>query len=225
VGPKTARPKILIVEDEPELAATLARATERYFEPAWVASKAAALAQVDRAEVGAAIVDVGLPDGDGLDVVARLRERQADLPILVLTGSNEPATINRAQMLHAEYCVKPFFTTNVAGFVQRALARAAALPKARLEAAVAQLSREQKLSAREAQILILSVEGVPRRHIAEVLGVSENTVKTQIRSLLEKLGKQTISEAVWAVRTTAERGGAAATVRGARAPRADRAED
>ncbi len=205
--------KILIVEDEPALSSTLVRATETYFAAVCASSKATAMGHVEHTEVGAAIVDVGLPDGDGLDVVARLRQRFADLPILVLTGSNEPSTINRAQMLHAEYCVKPFFTDNVARFVQRALARSSALPKDKLEATVAQLSRERKLSARESQILIFAVEGVPRRHIAEVLGVSENTVKTQVRSLLEKMDKQTMSETVWSVRTLVETGKATATPR------------
>ena len=196
------RIKILIVEDEPSLSTTLVRATETYFSPLCVGSKAAAMRVVeDGTEVAAAIVDVGLPDGDGLEVVARLRARFADLPILVLTGSMEPATINRAQLLHAEYVVKPFFTDNVAKFIQRALQRSSSVDKERLQGVVAQITREQRLSAREAQILIFAVEGVPRRHIADVLGVSENTVKSQVRSLLEKVGKQTLSEAVWWVRS------------------------
>lgn len=196
------RIKILIVEDEPSLSTTLVRATETYFSPLCVGSKAAAMGVVeDGTEVAAAIVDVGLPDGDGLEVVARLRARFADLPILVLTGSMEPATINRAQLLHAEYVVKPFFTDNVAKFIQRALQRSSSVDKERLQGVVAQITREQRLSAREAQILIFAVEGVPRRHIADVLGVSENTVKSQVRSLLEKVGKQTLSEAVWWVRS------------------------
>ena len=97
--------------------------------------------------------------------------------------------------------VKPFFTDNVAKFIQRALQRSSSVDKERLQGVVAQITREQRLSAREAQILIFAVEGVPRRHIADVLGVSENTVKSQVRSLLEKVGKQTLSEAVWWVRS------------------------
>jgi DNA-binding NarL/FixJ family response regulator len=201
-----AREKILIVEDEPSLSASLVRATATYFTPITATSKASALDLVRRGEpMVAAIVDVGLPDGDGLDVVAALRKRSADMPILVLTGSNQPETINRAQMLRAEYVVKPFFTDNVARFVQRALAHGSAPDKEKLQATVTQITSEHRLSQREAQILIFAVEGVPRRHIADVLGVSENTVKSQVRSLLDKLGKPGLSEAVWWVRSQAER--------------------
>jgi DNA-binding NarL/FixJ family response regulator len=201
-----AREKILIVEDEPALSSTLVRATETYFAPVTASSKAAAIAAValGTEHVVAAIIDVGLPVGDGLDIVAELRKRHADMPILVLTGSNEPATINRAQLLRAEYVVKPFFRDNVEGFVQRALAYRSAIDKDRLQAEVTKISAEHKLSQREAQILIFAVEGVPRRHIADALQVSENTVKTQVRSLLDKIGKQNLADAVWWVRSAIE---------------------
>lgn len=200
-----AREKILIVEDEPSLSTSLVRATETYFAPVTATSKAAAMSVVDGGErVVAAIVDIGLPDGDGLEVVKALRGKSADMPILVLTGSNDPQTINKAQLMRAEYVVKPFFSDNVARFVQRALAYQSSEDKEKLQAMVTQISTDFRLSQREAQILIYAVEGVPRRHIADVLGVSENTVKTQVRSLLEKLGKETLSEAVWWVRSAVE---------------------
>jgi len=200
-----AREKILIVEDEPSLSTSLVRATETYFAPVTAPSKAAAMGVLEGGErVVAAIVDIGLPDGDGLEVVKALRGKSADMPILVLTGSNDPQTINKAQLLRAEYVVKPFFSDNVARFVQRALAYQSSDEKEKLQATVTQISTDFRLSQREAQILIYAVEGVPRRHIADVLGVSENTVKTQVRSLLEKVGKETLSEAVWWVRSAVE---------------------
>jgi DNA-binding NarL/FixJ family response regulator len=200
-----AREKILIVEDEPALISTLVRSTDTYFTPVTAASKSQAMHLVGgkaASRIVAAIVDVGLPDGDGLDVVAELRKKHADMPILVLTGSNDPATINRSQLLRAEYVVKPFFRDNVEGFVQRALAYSSSVDKDKLEVTVAQISSDHKLSQREAQILIYAVEGVPRRHIADALQVSENTVKTQVRSLLEKIGKHNLADAVWWVRGT-----------------------
>jgi len=72
-------------------------------------------------------------------------------------------------------------------------------------AVVAQVSSDYKLSSREVRILTSVVEGVPRRRLAEVLGVSENTVKSQVRTLLDKLGLATLSDVVWWVRSAVSR--------------------
>ena len=200
-----ARGKILIVEDEPSLSTALVRTTEAYFAPVTTSSVRAAIDAVEGGEdVCAAIVDIGLPDGTGLDVVTALRRRRPDVPILVLTGSNDPATINHAQLLRAEYVVKPFFSDNVARFVQRAVARKPSVEVEKLLAVVTRVASDHSLSAREQQILTSVVEGVPRRRLAEVLGVSENTVKSQVRTLLDKLGLTSLSDVVWWIRSAAD---------------------
>lgn len=56
------------------------------------------------------------------------------------------------------------------------------------------------LSNRESMILSAAAYGVPRAHLAEVLGVSENTMKAQVRSLLRKLGESTLDDALWWIR-------------------------
>jgi DNA-binding NarL/FixJ family response regulator len=75
----------------------------------------------------------------------------------------------------------------------------------RVRAALADVIRERGLSQREAQILVASVHGTPRDRLAEVLGVGENTIKTQVRVLLGKLDLgPTLNDAVWAVRCRAD---------------------
>ena len=56
------------------------------------------------------------------------------------------------------------------------------------------------LSTREGMILSAAAYGVPRAHLAEVLEVSENTMKAQVRSLLRKLGESTLDDALWWIR-------------------------
>lgn len=56
------------------------------------------------------------------------------------------------------------------------------------------------LSTREGMILSAAAYGVPRAHLAEVLEVSENTMKAQVRSLLRKLGEATLDDALWWIR-------------------------
>lgn len=56
------------------------------------------------------------------------------------------------------------------------------------------------LSNRESMILGAAAYGVPRAHLAEVLEVSENTMKAQVRSLLRKLRESTLDDALWWIR-------------------------
>jgi len=196
--------KLLIVEDDPSLGRSLHRGTRTWFEPVLAHSVKQALEIIEAGlDVAGAVVDIGLPDGTGFDVVAALRSRHDEVPVLILTGSNDPATINRAHALRAEFVCKPFFAENLAQFVQRALSMRPPATQDRLSTTISAIARDCHLSARETQILSLAVEGIPRSHIAEALGVSENTIKTQIRSLLDKIGQDALSDAVWWVRSKA----------------------
>jgi DNA-binding NarL/FixJ family response regulator len=70
----------------------------------------------------------------------------------------------------------------------------------RLTAELRRIVEHFGLSNREALILDAAAYGVPRAHLAEVLEVSENTMKAQVRSLLRKLGEATLDDALWWIR-------------------------
>ena len=73
-------------------------------------------------------------------------------------------------------------------------------PVGRFSAVLDQARGRFRLTDREVTILAESLDGIPRGRLAEVLGVSENTLKTQSRSLLDKTSRNSLSEAVWLVR-------------------------
>ena len=99
----TGKPKLLIVEDDPALGRSLQRGTRAYFDVVMTTSLDAAFEVIDnRVEIAAAVVDINLPDGTGFDVVESLRQRDRNLPVLILTGSNDPATINRARRVRVQ---------------------------------------------------------------------------------------------------------------------------
>ena len=204
----SGRQTLLVIEDDALVMQAIVREARAAFATRTVSSAAEALALFARdqllADVAAAVIDVGLPDGDGLQVAAALRARRGNLPILVLTASNDPGTINRAHMLRAEFVCKPFFRDNLRSFLQRLPIGPGPWPDAslRLATAVERTAREHGLTSREAQILGLAVDGVPRANIPQVLGVSENTVKSQVRSLLDKTGNDALSQLVWQVRSS-----------------------
>jgi two-component system catabolic regulation response regulator CreB len=117
--------RILIVEDEPAIADTLvyALASEGYA-PEHVSLAQAALTRLKSEEFALAILDVGLPDGNGFDLCRELR-RFADLPVLFLTARGEE--IDRIVGLEIgadDYVTKPFSPREVAARVRVILRRA-----------------------------------------------------------------------------------------------------
>src|SRR3982074_485225 len=84
------KPRVLVVEDEPGIADTLQYALRTEgFDPAWVATGEAALAQMQAQPPALVILDVGLPDSSGFEVFKRLRAIDADVPVIFLTARSD----------------------------------------------------------------------------------------------------------------------------------------
>ena len=121
---QAGRVRLLVVEDDDEIAEPMIRGLERAgFDVDWVANGAGALA-ADPADV--VLLDLGLPDIDGLDVCRRLRERSR-IPILVVTARDEEADRVIGLELGADdYITKPFsireFRSRVRALLRRARA-------------------------------------------------------------------------------------------------------
>jgi two-component system KDP operon response regulator KdpE len=120
-----ARPRVLIVDDEPQIVRALKVVLrEAGFEgvPAETASEALDIAAVRPPQ--AAIVDLVLPDSDGVEVTRRLRE-WSEMPILVLSAMGEEEQKVRALEAGADdYITKPFGTRELVARLQAALRRA-----------------------------------------------------------------------------------------------------
>lgn len=190
---------LLIVEDEELEARTLERLLRGPFLNRVCSTLGEGRQWVPRmAELAGAVIDLNLPDGSGFELVEELRRRSDHLPILVLTGMLDPRKINRAQLLGVSYVVKPDFEDNLGLFLRQVTA-VGAPGHIDIEAKLAQVSRKFRLSSRETQILAAAARGIPRARLADVLGTSENTIKSQIRSLLDKTRTSNLSEAVWLI--------------------------
>ncbi len=179
---------VLLVEDD----AAIVKSLRRIFTVRWhtvdVPTAAAAREHLRRAPpLAGAVIDVGLPDGSGLDVLAEARQRQPGIEVIVVTGELAPDIVNRATSLGALYVVKPKVWDCVEDFARRLLLKevVSAEPARRYLAAYA---TRQGLSIRETEILALAVEGVGMTSMAERMGVSGNTLKTQVRTLRRKCG-------------------------------------
>jgi FixJ family two-component response regulator len=132
-----------------------------------------------------AVLDVSLPDGSGLDLLDSFRSIEATAPALILTGHCDPVFINRAQRRSAEYAVKPAAPSNIQAFVDRAIAHRDRRER-EVEVLVVACSERYGLSPSERKILAACARGTARKQLACELGVSENTIKMQVKSLLRK---------------------------------------
>src|SRR2546421_377088 len=116
-------------EDEDAIASALARVFEAQgYAVARVARGLAALDRVD-AEVGLVVLDLGLPDVDGIAVCRRLRAARPELAILILSARDQELDVVAGLDAGADdYLVKPFRLAELLARVRAHLRRAAAAP-------------------------------------------------------------------------------------------------
>ena len=177
---------VLIAEDNPTVAGSLARTLGRRFQVSVARSflEASELMAAPTTWLGA-VLDVSLPDGSGLDLLDTFRSIERTAPALILTGHCDAALINRAQRRSAEYAVKPAAPGNIRAFAERAVAHRERRERD-VEVLVAEWSERYRLSPSERKILAASARGTARKQLAAEFGVTENTIKMQMKSLLRK---------------------------------------
>ncbi len=117
--------RVLVVDDEAAILRLVSAVLERGgFAPVAAATARAALAECGRAPPDAAIVDLGLPDMDGIELVAALRQRMTG-PMIVLTARDATADKIAALDLGADdYVTKPFDGDELLARLRAALRRA-----------------------------------------------------------------------------------------------------
>ena len=123
------RPSILLIEDERAITEPLAEALEREgFDTTIAETVAEALQAAARQIPDLVLLDIGLPDGSGLDVCRELR-RESDVPIIMLTARGSEADRVAGLELGADdYVVKPFSAREVTARVRAVLRRATTSP-------------------------------------------------------------------------------------------------
>ncbi|OKK03710.1 LuxR family transcriptional regulator [Streptomyces sp. CB03234] len=159
-----------------------------------------ALVRIPALRPQVAVLDVRLPDGDGVSVCRELRSRMPDLACLMLTSFDDEEALLDAIMAGASgYVLKQITGTDLVNAVRTVASGqsmldpgATARVMARLRGGAEQREKEPQglpgLTEREREILALVGEGLTNREIGKRLYLAEKTVKNNISRLLAKLG-------------------------------------
>lgn len=101
---------VLVVEDDPRIAAMLVKGLHaKGFSADFVTTGAEALVRIERGGLDVLLLDLGLPDMDGLDILRALDAGGSTLPVIVLTARSDPRDRRAAIELGArDYLTKPF---------------------------------------------------------------------------------------------------------------------
>lgn len=149
------------------------------------------------------VLDIGLPDRSGLDIIREIRDRNARIQVLVLSMHPEGRYAHRAIADGAAgYLTKDAAAEELITAIRRVHERGRYVSAALAEELAAELAAPEEpdphreLSDREYQLLLLIGEGRTMRYAAEQLRLSINTVNCYRRRLLQKMGLRTNNEII-----------------------------
>ena len=142
--------------------------------------------------VGCLVVDIRMPDMDGLALQEELVRRRATVPVIVVTGHGDVPLAVRAMKAGAvDFLEKPFSDDVILAAVEKALKLGQ--PDA---GAIEASERVALLTPRERQVLEQLVVGNPNKVIAFELGISPRTVEIHRAHLMEKMRAKSLSDLV-----------------------------
>jgi two-component system response regulator FixJ len=160
------------------------------------ASGVAFLKTVRSAEPGCILLDVRMPEMDGLEVQAALNERGVTMPVILLTGHGDVSIAVRAMKAGAsDFIEKPFEKASLLRSIDDAFARLDDAG-ARLSHAADAAVRIAGLTGREKDVLQGLAQGYPNKTIAYDLGISPRTVEVHRANLMSKLAVYSLSDAL-----------------------------
>jgi FixJ family two-component response regulator len=142
------------------------------------------------------VLDIMLPDLNGLDLQERLSSERREMPVIIMTGHGDvPMSVRAMKSGAIDFLTKPFSDDALVGAIRRALERSRALLREAAEKLVL-AQRYSSLSCREREVMALVVSGRLNKEIAGELGISEITVKAHRGRAMHKMKARTLANLI-----------------------------
>jgi len=191
------RPRALVADDHPVMLSALARLARSECDVIGTARDGEALLrEVRELRPDLVILDIFMPEMDGLQVQQELRGRGIGLPVVVMTGHGDVNVAVQAMKAGAvDFIEKPFEKAALLSAIEEGFARISQASRHSQRADEARV-RLQALTPREHDVLEGLVRGHPNKTIAYDLGISPRTVEVHRANLMAKLQVRSLSEAL-----------------------------
>ena len=191
------RPLVHIVDDEEAIrkSASFMLKTSGFDVETWV-SGTAFLKEAGHARQGCVLLDVRMPEMDGLEVQQAMSEGGIAMPVVILTGHGDIGIAVRAMKAGAvDFIEKPFEKAVLLAAIEAAFARLSS-KQTHSDRAESAKTRIAGLTGRERDVLEGLAKGLPNKTIAYDLGISPRTVEIHRANLMTKLDVRSLSDAL-----------------------------
>lgn len=189
--------RVYVLDDEPEMVKALTRLLHaRGFEVSGFTSAREFLAAF-RAETPCCLVlDVAMPELDGLQLQLRLTHHGILIPIVFLTGRGDiPMSVRAIRAGAADFLTKPVDADTLVQAVRAAL-RLAATRQQEIQEATALAARLARLTPREREVMRHVVAGQLNKQIAADLGTGEQNIKLHRAHIMQKMAVESLADLV-----------------------------